>query len=84
MIYYLGGMLWLHTIDDDPDFGYQVASSVPGIDTSDIDILQPQRLYEATGRKEECDAGIERLKDARVEFLSKFPSLSEEIVNSVG
>ena len=42
------------------------------------------RLYEATGRKEECDAGIERLKDARVEFLSKFPSLSEEIVDSVG
>ena len=68
----------------DPDFGYMVASSVPGIDASDIDILQPQRLYEATGRKEECDAGIERLKDARVEFLSKFPSLSEEIVNSVG
>ena len=67
----------------DPDFGYQVASSVPGIDASDIDILQPQRLYEATGRKDECDAGIERLKDARAEFLSKFPSLSEEIVDSV-
>jgi phosphoenolpyruvate carboxykinase (ATP) len=67
----------------DPDFGYQVASFVPGIDASDIDILQPQRLYEATGRKEECDAGIQRLKDARAEFLSKFPSLSEEIVDSV-
>jgi phosphoenolpyruvate carboxykinase (ATP) len=69
---------------EDPDFGYKVASSVPGIDAEDIDILQPQRLYEATGRKEECDAGIERLKDARAEFLSKFPSLSEEIVDSVG
>jgi phosphoenolpyruvate carboxykinase (ATP) len=67
----------------DPDFGYMVASSVPGLDAEDIDILQPQRLYEATGRKEECDAGIQRLKDARAEFLSKFPSLSEEIVESV-
>jgi phosphoenolpyruvate carboxykinase (ATP) len=69
--------------DEDPDFGYLVASSVPGIDDEDIDILQPRRLYEATGRKDECDAGIERLKDARAEFLSKFPSLSEEIVDSV-
>jgi phosphoenolpyruvate carboxykinase (ATP) len=67
----------------DPDFGYLVASSVPGIDDEDLDILQPQRLYEATDRKEECDAGIERLKDARAEFLTKFPSLSEEIVDSV-
>jgi phosphoenolpyruvate carboxykinase (ATP) len=67
----------------DPDFGYLVASSVPGIDDEDLDILQPQRLYDATRRKEECDAGIERLKDARAEFLTKFPSLSEEIVESV-
>jgi phosphoenolpyruvate carboxykinase (ATP) len=69
--------------ETDPDFGYLVASSVPGIDPEDLDILQPQRLYEATGRKEECDAGIRRLKDARAEFLSKFPSLSEEIRESV-
>src|SRR5256714_12156115 len=47
--------------EKDPDFGYLVASLVPGIDEVDIDSLQPQQLYEATGRKEECDAGIERL-----------------------
>jgi phosphoenolpyruvate carboxykinase (ATP) len=69
--------------DVDPDFGYLVASHVPGIDAEDIDILQPRRLYEATGRKDELEAGIERLKDARAEFLGKFPSLSEEIVESV-
>jgi phosphoenolpyruvate carboxykinase (ATP) len=67
----------------DPDFGYMVAAHVPGIDAEDIDILQPRRLYEATGRTDELDAGIERLKDARAEFLGKFPSLSEEIVESV-
>src|SRR5437763_684087 len=34
----------------DPDFGYQVASRVPGIEESDLDILQPRRLSEADGR----------------------------------
>jgi phosphoenolpyruvate carboxykinase (ATP) len=68
---------------EDSDFGYMVAASVPGIDEEGVDILQPQRLYEATGRKQECDEGIARLKDARAEFLAKFPSLSEEIVDSV-
>src|SRR6184192_2883136 len=33
----------------DPDFRYLVASSVPGIGDADLDLLQPQRLYEATG-----------------------------------
>src|SRR5205814_799291 len=33
----------------DPDFGYRVAASVPGIDARDLDILQPRWLYEATG-----------------------------------
>src|SRR6184192_2722877 len=51
----------------DPDFGYLVASSVPGIDADDLDVLQPRRLYEATGRKEEYDTGVLRLKDARAE-----------------
>src|SRR5438067_5826352 len=34
----------------DPDFGYLVASNVPGIDASDTDVLQPRRLYETHGR----------------------------------
>src|SRR5215204_2145401 len=68
---------------EDPDYGYMVAASVPGIDEEDVGILQPRVLYEATGRKEEYDAGVVQLKDARSAFLSKFPSLSEEIVDSV-
>ena len=39
--------------ETDPDFGYQVARSVPGIDESDLDLLQPRRLYEAQGRGDE-------------------------------
>src|SRR5437870_6981558 len=66
----------------DPDFGYLVASSVPGIAEEDLDLLQPQRLYAATGRQADCDAGIERPKDAPAEFLAKFPSLSDELIDS--
>jgi phosphoenolpyruvate carboxykinase (ATP) len=67
----------------DPDFGYLVAAEVPGIDADDLDILQPRRLYEATGRSEEHRALVQRFKSERAEFLSKFPSLSEEIVAAV-
>jgi phosphoenolpyruvate carboxykinase (ATP) len=68
----------------DPDFGYKVASHVPGIDESDVDILQPRRLYEATGRAEEYAQRVAKLKTERAEFLGEYPSLSAEIVASVG
>jgi phosphoenolpyruvate carboxykinase (ATP) len=67
----------------DPDFGYKVAAQVPGIDADDLDILQPGRLYEATGRGQEYRQRVERLKAERTEFLAQYPSLSAEIVNSV-
>jgi phosphoenolpyruvate carboxykinase (ATP) len=69
--------------EEDPDFGYLVASEVPGIDAADIDVLQPRRLYEATERQAEYAALVERFKAERTEFLSKFRSLSEEIVAAV-
>ena len=65
----------------DPDFGYLVASSVPGID--DVEVLQPRKLYERTGRIAEYDAHVERLKSERAEFLGDFSSLSDEIVSAV-
>src|ERR671925_1106762 len=68
----------------DPDFGYSVASSVPGIDSEDIDVLQPRRLYEAQGRLDEYESLVERFKAERTEFLQDFASLSDEIVAAVG
>ena len=65
----------------DPDFGYLVASAVPGLD--DIEVLQPRRLYERTGRAEEYRAQVERLKAERTEFLGAFGSLSAQIVAAV-
>jgi phosphoenolpyruvate carboxykinase (ATP) len=67
----------------DPDFHYLVASEVPGIDPGDLDVLQPRRLYEATGRAQDYRALAERFKAERSEFLRKFPSLSDEIVGAV-
>src|SRR5436309_286914 len=68
----------------DSDFGYLVASTVPGIAASDSEVLQPRRLYERTGRGEEYRRHVERLKTERAEFLGTFPSLSAEIVAAVG
>jgi phosphoenolpyruvate carboxykinase (ATP) len=65
----------------DPDFGYFVASSVPGIDG--LDVLQPRRLYDEQGRGAEYRALVERFKAERAEFLRGFPSLSDEIVAAV-
>ncbi len=65
----------------DPDFGYLVASSVPGIDEPDV--LQPRRLYEEQGRGDEYRGLVERFKAERAEFLRGFSSLSDEIVAAV-
>ena len=65
----------------DPDFGYFVAAAVPGVE--DVEVLQPQKLYERTGRADEYRAMVERLKAERAEFLDDFPSLSDEIVAAV-
>jgi phosphoenolpyruvate carboxykinase (ATP) len=65
----------------DPDFGYEVAAALPGVD--DAEILQPRRLYERQGRLAEYDAMVARLKRERREFLGSFPGLNEEIVKSI-
>jgi phosphoenolpyruvate carboxykinase (ATP) len=66
----------------DPDFGYEIASSLPGID--DMEILQPRRLYEQQGRMEEYNAMVSRLKSERKDYLASFAGLEEAIVKSIG
>jgi phosphoenolpyruvate carboxykinase (ATP) len=68
--------------DDDPDFRYQVAAEVPGID--DIELLQPRRLYERQGRADEYTTLVEGLKVERVAHLQQFTQLSEDIIKAVG
>src|SRR5688572_2659176 len=68
----------------DPDFGYQLARRVPGIDGEDEAVLRPRELYESQGRLDEYERQVERLHRERREFLSGFESLSDEIVDAVG
>jgi phosphoenolpyruvate carboxykinase (ATP) len=69
--------------EDDPDFGYQVARNVPGIEESDSAVLRPRELYESQGRQDDYKKIVDTLKGERVEFLQKFPALSDEIVDAV-
>ena len=68
--------------DEDPDFGYQVAASVPDLD--DLEKLQPRRLYENQGRGDDYGAIVEKLKSDRVAHLQQFTQLSEDIIKAVG
>jgi phosphoenolpyruvate carboxykinase (ATP) len=67
--------------ESDPDFGYEVATAVPGIE--DLELLQPRRLYERTGRADEYRTWVERLKRERAEFLAAYPGLRSEILAAV-
>ncbi len=67
--------------ETDPDFGYQVATSLPGI--SDGDLLQPRRLYQGQGREDEYAKLVTRFKAERKEFLAKFPTLNPEIAAAI-
>ena len=68
--------------EDDPDFGYDVATAVPGLD--DDERLQPRHLYERQGRGDAYASIVEGLKRDRVEHLQQFTQLSEEIIKAVG
>jgi phosphoenolpyruvate carboxykinase (ATP) len=66
----------------DPDFGYQIAASIPGID--DVELLQPVRLYERQGRGDEYRAIVEQLKKQRREYLASFKALDPRVAAGIG
>jgi len=65
----------------DPDFGYEVAEGLPGID--DIELLQPRALYERTGRSDEYGTWVGRLRSERVTFLESYAGLKPEIIEAI-
>jgi phosphoenolpyruvate carboxykinase (ATP) len=67
--------------ETDPDFGYQVARHVPGVD--DPELLQPRKLYERQGRVDEYERQVATYKRERAEYLASFPGLDEAIIASV-
>ena len=65
----------------DPDFGYEVAKAVPGV--NDPEKLQPRRLYERTGRMDEYRRWVERFKRDRIAYLESYRGLRSEILDAV-
>lgn len=74
-----GGIRW----DRDPDFGYEVASFVPGFEGDDDLLLRPRALYGRQGRTDEYVRIVERLRAERREYMTAFPGLDRDIVDSV-
>lgn len=66
----------------DPDFGYMIAGEVPGLD--DMEIVQPKRLYERTGRIDEYNEMVSKLKNERLEYFKKYPKLDPKITAVFG
>ena len=67
--------------EKDPDFGYLVATELPGID--DMDYLQPKKMYERQGRMDEYNELVQKYNNDRREYLRKWKGLSDEIVNAI-
>ncbi|MGH2829127.1 MAG: phosphoenolpyruvate carboxykinase [Actinomycetota bacterium] len=65
----------------DPNFGYDVATAVPGIE--DPELLQPRLLYERQGRRDEYETQVARLKSERAVFLGSFSNLGSSILDAV-
>ncbi len=69
--------------DRDPDFGYEVAGSVAGIEGDDELVLRPRALYDRQGRTGEYRQIVERLRAERREYMNSFPTLDPVIVEAV-
>jgi phosphoenolpyruvate carboxykinase (ATP) len=65
----------------DPDFGYLIAADLPGFDEAEL--LQPRRLYERQGRRDEYKKLVAKLTADRRQYLRSFPSLDESVVQAI-
>ena len=65
----------------DPDFGYDIAVSIPGV--ADAELLQPRQLYERYGRLDDYQTIVTRLKSERAEYLERFTALDNAVLASL-
>lgn len=72
------------TIDweTDPDFGYLVASSVPGFD--DPELLAPRKLYQRQGRLDEYQDLVAKLKAERQDYMTQHTGIAPGVVGTLG
>jgi len=65
----------------DPDFGYEIAIAVPGVDDSEL--LQPHQLYERLGREAEYEEMVNRLRKERSEYLAAYSRLDPTVASGL-
>jgi phosphoenolpyruvate carboxykinase (ATP) len=68
--------------DEDPDFGYLVATSVPEFD--DPELLRPRKLYESQGRLEEYEDLVAKLKQERRAYMEQHAGIVGGVVETLG
>ena len=73
----LDTVLW----KEDPQFGYEIAEHVPGVD--DEDLLQPERLYRKQGREAEYVRIAEQIRKDRTEYINQFDGLYDQIKQAI-
>ena len=66
--------------EEDPDFGYFVATSIPDFD--DDELLQPRKLYERQGRLDEYQGLVDKLQADRAAYLASFPNLDPRVIQA--
>ncbi|MFN2489615.1 MAG: phosphoenolpyruvate carboxykinase (ATP) [Actinomycetota bacterium] len=71
-----GSIIW----ESDEELGYEIASSVPGVDEPDL--LQPRRLYESQRRMDEYRERLTRLKTDWRLYLAALPLDLSSLVSS--
>ena len=69
------------TWEEDPDFGYLVATSVPDFD--DPELLQPRRLYGSQSRRDEYEQLVNDLKAERIAYMKEHEGLREDILDAL-
>jgi phosphoenolpyruvate carboxykinase (ATP) len=74
-----GGAEW----ETDPDFGYELAMSLPGLEGEDAEILQPKKAFQRLDRMEEYEAWVKKLKLERGECLRTYPDLDPAILGGL-
>ncbi|MBW3659155.1 MAG: phosphoenolpyruvate carboxykinase (ATP), partial [Actinobacteria bacterium] len=65
--------------EEDPDFGYFVAAG--GIDV-DEHKLQPRKLYESLGRRDDYEQIVSQLKAQREEYLATYDGLDPRVLKA--
>lgn len=73
----LGTVSW----KEDPQFGYEIAEHVPGVE--DEDLLRSERLYAKQGRVTEYAAIAEQIHKDRIEYINQLDGLYDKIKKAI-